>query len=374
MVRLWPWSILTSRPGSAVTDLPSMLSWGAPASISMRAANCVAGTSTLSPGATRISSTAIASGPAPMASYTARSSKPGVTSVYCCLGAGDAGLAAGVSAGAAKGAGGPPLGITAAAGGAAPAAHAMPAETMISAPMSAQTDKCNATDALSIRCCNSASAFGSAKVKRDRAQYTTLNNNCQWLRCKPRTRRQRLTVRRRSCAPTAASLALARAEKLQHHLAAVRPRAVLGDINALPGAEPKLAARDRHVQRHAVAHGLDVSRHVVGPFDVVHPAGVGRRDALERGDEIGLHVRVGVLLDHQRGRGVLQIKQHNAIASLYLFQKARELARDLEKAFAGRLYSKLGPRDPLHVRSMNGRQFAQGRAISSCSGSALAPG
>src|SRR5580700_5011394 len=129
-----------------------MLSWGVPASISMRAANCVAGTSTLSPGATRMSSIAIASGPALVVSYTERSSKPGVTSVYCSLDAGDAGLVVGVSAGAAKGAGGPPLGITAAAGGAAgPAAHAMPAEN-ISAPISAQTAKGNAIDALVIRC------------------------------------------------------------------------------------------------------------------------------------------------------------------------------------------------------------------------------
>jgi hypothetical protein len=113
---------------------------------------------------------------------------------------------------------------------------------------------------------------------------------------------------------------------------------------------------------------------IVGSFDVVHPAGVGRRDALERGDEIGLHIRVGVLLDDQGGRGVPQIKQHHAVARLDLFQKTRDFARDLEKTFAGCLYREHRPRDRLHAGVMDGGQFAQGRAVSSCSASAFAPG
>ena len=48
---------------------------------------------------------------------------------------------------------------------------------------------------------------------------------------------------------------------------------MLGDIDALPGAERQRAADDRHMQRHAVEHGFDMRRHVVGSFDIVHPAG-----------------------------------------------------------------------------------------------------
>src|SRR4051812_29093480 len=75
----------------------------------------------------------------------------------------------------------------------------------------------------------------------------------------------------------------ARPEKLQHHLAPVRLRPMLRDVNTLPGAERHLAARDRHVQRKPVEHGLDMSRHVVRPLDFVNPAGVRRRHTLERG-------------------------------------------------------------------------------------------
>ena len=75
------------------------------------------------------------------------------------------------------------------------------------------------------------------------------------------------------------SLGAPAADELKQHLAPVRPRAVLGEINALPGAERELAARDRHVQRNPVQHRLHVRRHVVRAFGVVHPAGVRRAQA-----------------------------------------------------------------------------------------------
>ena len=80
----------------------------------------------------------------------------------------------------------------------------------------------------------------------------------------------------------------------------MRASAMLGDINALPSAERQIAFADWYLQGHAVEHGFDMGRHVVRPFDVVHPAGIGRRQAAERGDQIGAHIRVGVLLYDQR--------------------------------------------------------------------------
>ena len=74
----------------------------------------------------------------------------------------------------------------------------------------------------------------------------------------------------------------------------MRAAAMLGDINPLPGAERQIAAADWYLQGHPVEHGFDMGRHVVRPFDVVHPAGIGRRQAAERSDQIGAHVGVGV--------------------------------------------------------------------------------
>jgi hypothetical protein len=74
---------------------------------------------------------------------------------------------------------------------------------------------------------------------------------------------------------------------------------------------------------NAVEHGFDVRGHVVWPLDLVHPAGLRRGDAFERGDEIGAHVRIGVLLNHQRRRGVPQKDKHGAVARFDLVEEAR---------------------------------------------------
>jgi hypothetical protein len=69
----------------------------------------------------------------------------------------------------------------------------------------------------------------------------------------------------------------------------------------------------------------------------MHPAGIGRRHAPERRDQMGADIRVGVLLNDQGRRGVSEIKQHRAVARLDGVEEARNLARDLEKSFAGGL-------------------------------------
>jgi hypothetical protein len=56
---------------------------------------------------------------------------------------------------------------------------------------------------------------------------------------------------------------IAAAKKLQNHLAPVRSGAMLGDVNALPGAERHFALSHRHMQRDPVEHGFDMRRHIV---------------------------------------------------------------------------------------------------------------
>src|SRR3954467_3026385 len=86
------------------------------------------------------------------------------------------------------------------------------------------------------------------------------------------------------------------ADELQHHLTPVWARPVLDQIDALPSTERKPTAAHRNVQRNAGQHRLDVARHVVGPLDSVYPGTVGRREAMQRRDEVGLHIRIGILL------------------------------------------------------------------------------
>jgi hypothetical protein len=91
------------------------------------------------------------------------------------------------------------------------------------------------------------------------------------------------------------------------------------------------------MQRDAVEHGFDVGGHVVRPLHVVYPGSIRRRKALERGGEIGADIRVGVLLNDKRGRGVAHEKQQSAVARLDPLEELLRLARDLEKTFAGGL-------------------------------------
>ena len=81
------------------------------------------------------------------------------------------------------------------------------------------------------------------------------------------------------------------------------------------------------MQRDAVEHRLDVRRHVVGTLDVVDPGRVFRRQAVERGGQVGLHVGIGVLLDGERGGGVAQKDKQRALARLALRDEIRGLAR-----------------------------------------------
>jgi hypothetical protein len=132
---------------------------------------------------------------------------------------------------------------------------------------------------------------------------------------------------------------------------------MLSDVNALPRAERHFAAGDGYVQGDAVDHRFDMRGHIVGSFGIMNPAGVVGRNALERRDEVGLHLRIGVFLNDKRRRGVPQIKQHDAIARFDLAQEARDLSRYFKKTFAGGFDRERRAGDGFDTRRRDGGQF-----------------
>lgn len=80
----------------------------------------------------------------------------------------------------------------------------------------------------------------------------------------------------------------------------MRSRAVLDDVDALPRSERHPSVFDWHREVDPGQHGLDMSRHVVRPLRGVNPASIGRSEATKRRQEVGLHIRIGILLDSER--------------------------------------------------------------------------
>ena len=58
-------------------------------------------------------------------------------------------------------------------------------------------------------------------------------------------------------------------DELQHDLAPMRARAMLDQVDRLPGSQREFALQHRNLQRSRRQHGLDMRRHVVGAFGVV---------------------------------------------------------------------------------------------------------
>ena len=80
---------------------------------------------------------------------------------------------------------------------------------------------------------------------------------------------------------------------------------MLAEADPLPGsqAEPPLA--DRHRQRTAQQRRFRVGRHVVGTLARMPVGKTLGRQMVEHPIQIDQHVRVGVFVDRQRGRRVL---------------------------------------------------------------------
>src|SRR5262245_54401709 len=102
--------------------------------------------------------------------------------------------------------------------------------------------------------------------------------------------------------------------------APVGMRAVLPQVDRLPGAERQIATAHGDRFRRAGEHRPYVGGHVVGTFGVVLPrVGLGR-GLREPSAEIAQHGRVCVLLDHDASRGVLHedgTKPHPYTARAY---------------------------------------------------------
>src|SRR6185369_818072 len=91
----------------------------------------------------------------------------------------------------------------------------------------------------------------------------------------------------------------------QYHLAAVRAGAVLVEVDGLPGSERDVALHHRDGERGLGERGADVARHVVRALGggVVEAVTIGDEPG-EEALEVREHLRIGVLLDDQAGRGV----------------------------------------------------------------------
>ncbi|MEA2966145.1 MAG: hypothetical protein QOI46_6243, partial [Alphaproteobacteria bacterium] len=69
---------------------------------------------------------------------------------------------------------------------------------------------------------------------------------------------------------------------------------MLGYIDALPGAESERAVEHGNMQGYRSKHGLDMRRHVIGPFDVVDPVGIGRGKTIQCARKISAHVGIRI--------------------------------------------------------------------------------
>jgi hypothetical protein len=99
---------------------------------------------------------------------------------------------------------------------------------------------------------------------------------------------------------------------------------------------PSLGNRDAQIDRRE--RRPDVRGHVIVAFDRMHEQRIAvAHEAREESFEIAPHVRVGVLLDQQRGGRVLQVQRAQAGAHRRAFDPRLDIAGDfVERARARR--------------------------------------
>src|SRR5688572_28311314 len=124
---------------------------------------------------------------------------------------------------------------------------------------------------------------------------------------------------------------------MQDELAAVRRGAMLEDVHRLPGPERELAVDDRDRELRRGERGADVGGHVVGPLGgVAIEALVLGHELPEERVEVAEHVRVGVLLHDERGRGVPNEDGEKPGRHLLAVDPRSQLARYVVEAGAAR--------------------------------------
>ncbi len=102
--------------------------------------------------------------------------------------------------------------------------------------------------------------------------------------------------------------------------------AVLAKKNALPGAQTRFSALDGNRKRTAQQRRLHMGRHIVGALAGVPMGEILGGDGRQRAFEIQGDIRVGVLVDRERGRRVLDENVHQAGSDLAkLWQSGQDL-------------------------------------------------
>lgn len=94
--------------------------------------------------------------------------------------------------------------------------------------------------------------------------------------------------------------------------------AELAEVDALPCAQVKMAARYGDVDADTADGALGVCRHVVGSFEGVHIiGGVLGNQPIEDVGKVGSHIGIGILVDGQGAAGVLHKEvQHSRLREL----------------------------------------------------------
>jgi len=115
--------------------------------------------------------------------------------------------------------------------------------------------------------------------------------------------------------------------------------AVFAQVDSLPDAEHQLAILDGDAERCAEECRLDVGRHVVRSLRRVAVRKRFRRDSAQRHFQVAGHIRVGILVDDQRRRSVLQegVQQsHTQCAERFRDAAHQFLGDQMEAPAAGR--------------------------------------
>src|SRR3972149_3938609 len=135
---------------------------------------------------------------------------------------------------------------------------------------------------------------------------------------------------------------------------------MLDEIDPLPSAERHPAVLDRNAEGRRGDHRLDMARHVVGSFFLMGVVAILRREEIERVGEIQPHIRVGILLDRQRCRGMTHEHGEEPILAGNAFEPASKLAGDLDEGPVRALPQEPPPRRvPRVSRPTIGRRLTQ---------------
>ena len=125
--------------------------------------------------------------------------------------------------------------------------------------------------------------------------------------------------------------------QMQHDAAAVRARAVFEHVNSLPGAQCEPGIDQRVGQLRLRESSADMRRHVIGALGgVTVPGCVFGNDARKELIEIADHVGVGIFLNDQRRRSVLNKHRKEAGVNALALNPLFDLFGDGIQTFAPR--------------------------------------